>query len=120
MADIDIRRAHNLGHAAARAAADRMAERLGRKFDLKGDWDGDVLRFERPGVTGSLTVGPKDLHLSVALGFLLKAMRGSIEQAIQHELEAALGAQPSHGAAPRGTEKPASRKKAAPPRKKGG
>jgi len=116
MADIDIRRAHNLGHAAARAAADRMAERLGRKFDLRGDWDGDVLRFERPGVTGSLTVGPKDLHLSVALGFLLKAMRGSIEQAIRHELDALFAAAPAKA------EKPAkpTPKKAAPPRKKGG
>ena len=116
MADIDIRRAHNLGHAAARAAADRMAERLGRKFDLKGDWDGDVLRFERPGVTGSLTVGPKDLHLSVALGFLLKAMRGSIEQAIQHELDALFAAAPAKA------EKAAKPmpKKAAPPRKRGG
>ena len=112
MADIDIRRAHNLGHAAARAAADRMAASLGRKFDLKGDWDGDVLRFQRPGVTGSLTVGPKDLHLSVALGFLLKAMKGSIEQAIQHELDSMLAAKAE---AP-----PAKAKKDAPPRKKGG
>ena len=113
MADIDIRRAHNLGKAAARAAADRMADKLGRKFDLRGDWDGDVLRFERPGVTGSLTVGPKDLHLSVALGFLLKAMKGSIEQSIRHELDALFAAQPAKAAKPMA-------KKAAPPRKKGG
>ena len=110
MADIDIRRAHHLGHAAARAAADRMAEHLGRKFDLKGDWDGDVLRFQRPGVTGSLTVGPKDLHLSVALGFLLKAMKGSIEQAIRHELDELFAEKPTK----------ATPKKAAAPRKKGG
>ena len=110
MADIDIRRAHHLGRAAARAAADRLADKLGRKFDLKGDWDGDVLRFERPGVTGSLTVGPKDLHLSVALGFLLKAMKGSIEQAIRHELDSLF------------VEKPpaATPKKASGSRKKGG
>lgn len=113
MADIDIRRTHNLGRQAARAAADRMAEHLGRKFDLKGDWDGDVLRFERPGVTGALTVGPKDLHLSVALGFLLKAMKGSIEQAIRHELDALFAKPPAK------PEKPKS-KKDAPPRKKGG
>src|SRR5260370_979776 len=49
MADIEIRRTHGMGRAAARAAADRMAEHLGRKFGLKGDWDGDVLRFQRPG-----------------------------------------------------------------------
>ena len=87
MADIEIRRVHNLGMKAARAAADRMAEHLGRKFDLKGDWDGNVLHFERPGVTGSLAISDKDLDLRVALGFLLKAMRGSIEAAVRHELD---------------------------------
>jgi putative polyhydroxyalkanoate system protein len=95
LADIEIRRAHTLGVAGAREAADRVAERLARKFDLRGDWDGDVLRFERPGVTGALTVGPKDLHLSVTLGLLLKAMRASIEEAVRHELDAMLAAAPA-------------------------
>src|SRR5260221_11243230 len=86
MADIDIHRVHNLGLKAARAAADRMAEHLGRKFDLKGDWEGNVLTFQRPGVTGSLAISDKDLRLSGSLGFLLKAMKGSIEDTIPHEL----------------------------------
>jgi putative polyhydroxyalkanoate system protein len=86
MADIELQRIHNLGLEAARAA-DRMAEQLGRKFDLKGAWQGNVLRFERPGVTGSLAITDKDLKLSVALGFLLKAMKGSIEKAVEHELD---------------------------------
>ena len=87
MADIDIRRTHALGLTGARAAAERMAEQLGRKFDLKGDWRGDVLHFERPGVTGSLAIGAHDLHLSVALGFMLKAMKGSIQSAVEQELD---------------------------------
>ena len=87
MADIDIKRAHNMGLKAARAAADKMAEHLGRKFGLKGGWRGNVLNFERPGVTGSLAVDDKDLRLSVSLGFLLKAMRGSIEGAVNEELD---------------------------------
>ena len=108
MADIDIRRTHDLGMTGARKAADQMAEKLGRKFDLRGDWDGDVLRFERPGVTGTLTVSPKDLHLSVALGFLLKAMKSSIEAAVRQELDAVLAAPPP------------TKKKGPAPRKKGG
>src|SRR5258706_9091939 len=87
MADIDITRVHNLGLAAARTAADRMADQLGRKFDLKGAWSGNTLTFERPGVSGTLKIGDQDLHLSVALGFLLKAMKGSIEKAVVHELD---------------------------------
>jgi putative polyhydroxyalkanoate system protein len=115
MADIDIRRAHHMSPADARKAADRMADKLGRKFGLAGDWDGDVLRFERPGVTGSLTMGPKDLHLVVTLGFLLKAMKGSIEQAIQHEMDELFAARQEPAAKPA-----AKAKKASPPRKKGG
>ena len=87
MADIEIRRVHGMAQAAAREAAGRVAEKLSRKFGLRGDWDGDVLRFQGSGVTGTVVVGPKDVSLSVALGLLLKAMKGSIEQSIQHELD---------------------------------
>ena len=87
MADIEITRAHALGLEGARAAARQMQEDLARKFGLKGAWEGDTLRFERPGLTGSLAVGAETLHLSVALGFMLKAMRGSIETSVRHEIE---------------------------------
>lgn len=119
MADIEVQRVHNLGLKAARTAADTMADHLGRKFGLKGDWDGNVLKFERPGVTGSLAVTDKDLKLSVALGFLLKAMKGSIEQAVLRELDQLFaetrGAKPASAASSAGV-KP---KKATPSGKKG-
>src|SRR5690349_16164200 len=87
MADIDIKRSHNLGLKAARTAADKMAEHLGKKFGLAGKWAGNVLNFERPGVTGSLAVDDKDLRLTVNLGLLLKMMRPSIEGAVHEELD---------------------------------
>jgi len=91
VADIDIRRPHGLGMAKAREAADRMAAELARKFGLQGDWRGDVLHFQRPGVTGSLTVAEREIHLVVALGFMLKAMRGSIESAVDREMATLFG-----------------------------
>jgi putative polyhydroxyalkanoate system protein len=103
MADIEISRVHNLGMKAARVAADEMAAHLGRKFDLKGTWEGNVLRFERPGVSGFLAITDKDLDLSVSLGFLLRAMRGSIESAIRHELDKLFAASPP--SSPRATAK---------------
>jgi putative polyhydroxyalkanoate system protein len=114
MADIEIKRIHNLGIKAARSAADRMAEKLGTKFGLKGDWHGNVLRFDRPGVTGSLAISDKDMNLSVSLGFLLKAMKGSIETAVRQELDKLFPEKPA--AAPPKAVKP---KKAAPRPKKG-
>jgi putative polyhydroxyalkanoate system protein len=116
MPDIDIKRAHGLGLKAARAAADKMAEHLGRKFGLRGDWSGNVMNFERPGVTGSLAVDEKDLRLTVSLGFLLKAMRGSIEGAVNEELDKLFAGKPS----PKAKEASPRPKKAAARPKKGG
>jgi|SRR4051812_37691120 putative polyhydroxyalkanoate system protein len=112
MADIDIRRTHGMDFAQARVAARQMADDLGRKFGLKGDWDGDELRFQGTGVTGKLLVDAKEVVLSVALGFLLKAMKPSIEKAIQNELDSLF--------AKKAAPAPATKKKAPPPRKKGG
>ncbi len=87
MADIEIRRTHGLGIEAARAAAEHMMARLGKQFGLKGTWEGDTLRFERPGVRGSLALTADSVRLSVTLGFLLRAMKGSIERAVIEELD---------------------------------
>jgi putative polyhydroxyalkanoate system protein len=87
MADIDLRRVHGLGLEGARAAADSMMATLAQRFGLRGQWHENVLKFERPGVTGALAVDERNLHLSVSLGFLLKAMRGSIESAVLRELD---------------------------------
>ncbi len=46
-----------------------------------------MLRFERSGVAGTLALTDKDLHLSISLGFLLKAMKASIEKSVVHELD---------------------------------
>jgi putative polyhydroxyalkanoate system protein len=115
MADIELHRVHNLGLKAARVAADKMAEHLGQKFGLTGDWQGNTLKFERPGVSGSLAITDKDLRLSVALGFLLKAMKGSIEQAVVHELDKLFAK-----SAPATPSKAAPKPKKAPPRPKKG
>lgn len=108
MADIDIHLAHTLGLKGGRDAADRMAEHLGRRFGLKGDWEGNVLSFTRPGVTGTLAISDKALDLSVSLGFLLKAMKSSIESAVLEELDELFA------------KAPAATPKKAPPRPKRG
>ena len=92
MADIDLKRVHHLGMKAARHAADEMAKDLGRKFGLAGAWTGNTLHFDRPGVAGKLVLTEHDLHLTVTLGFLLKALRGSIERAVHEELDSLFAA----------------------------
>ena len=116
MPDIDVKRSHALGLEGARAAAERMSDALSRKFDLKGKWSGNTLTFERSGVSGTLDVTAKDLRLAVTLGFLLKAMKGSIERAVTEELDQLVATKP----APAKKDEPARPKKAAAPKKKGG
>ena len=88
MADIQLTRTHGLGLSAARTAADTMSSHLSKKFGLQGRWSGNTLHFERPGVTGSLAITERDLALSVTLvGFLMKAMKGSIERSVNEELD---------------------------------
>lgn len=117
MADIDLKRVHHLGMKAARHAADEMAADLGRKFGLAGRWEGNILHFDRPGVTGKLALTEKDLHLTVTLGFLLKALRGSIERAVHEELDSLFA---SKGAAKPPAKKPVSPKSGSGGRKKAG
>jgi putative polyhydroxyalkanoate system protein len=118
VADIDLKREHGLGLPAARKAADKMAEDLGRKFNLVGSWTGNTLHFDRPGVAGTLALTDKDLHLSVKLGFLLKALRGPIERAVHEELDA-LFAKQSPAKKPAAPKAAPSPKKATGARKKG-
>ncbi|HUJ00980.1 MAG TPA: polyhydroxyalkanoic acid system family protein [Usitatibacter sp.] len=126
MADIEIHRDHCMGLAAARRAAEQMAADLGRKFDVHGSWQGDTLRFDRPGVSGFVVLTDKDLRLSISLGFLLKAMRASIEKLIHQELDAlfpaAAAGAPRATASPRASRAPraATAKKASKRPKRGG
>jgi len=90
MADIRISRNHELGLQEAMVAADKMAQKLGEKFDLNGDWSGNRLNFHRPGVTGYLLVSEASVEMEVSLGFMLKMMRGPIENAVHEQLDQVL------------------------------
>jgi putative polyhydroxyalkanoate system protein len=121
MADIALKRTHALGLKGARTAADKMAVKLGEKFDLKGTWSGNIMNFARPGVTGTLEVSDHDMKLEVSLGFMLKMMKGPIEQSVHEQLDKALKdgaakAEPVAKAAAKSTaatvaKKPAAKKK---------
>lgn len=90
MPDIALKRVHALGLKGAKTAADKMAEKLGEKFDLAGTWKGNVMSFSRPGVNGTLAISESDMTLEVSLGFLLKAMKGPIENAVNEQLDKVL------------------------------
>jgi len=68
-----------------------MSARLSEAFDMEFAWEGDVLRFQRSGVDGQLTLGHKEVLIDAELGFLLAMMKPKIEQSIHENLDRIFG-----------------------------
>lgn len=92
MASLSIVKAHSLSHQQAKAAAERVAQDLRSRFALAYRWDGDRIAFERPGLAGELTIGPKEVRLDCTLGFLLSALKPAIENEVHKEFDRRFGA----------------------------
>lgn len=82
MSEIMIRRPHGKSLAEARAAAAHMAAELNEEFDLSYAWTGNVMHFKRPGVSGQLAVDEREVALDIRLGFLLFALKPTIEREV--------------------------------------
>ncbi len=82
MSEITIRRQHGKTNAEARASAEHMASELKEEFDLDYAWNGNVMRFKRPGVAGELSLDDKEVALHIRLGFLLFALKPTIEREV--------------------------------------
>ena len=91
MANINIKRAHNLGRNVARQKVEEIAHHLQDKLNAKWSWKGDSLHFQRSGASGSVDVGDDYVEFNVKLGMLLTPMKGTIENAIQQEVNKSLG-----------------------------
>ena len=82
MAAIVVRRHHALGLAKAKGLAQSIARRLKADYGGSFAWHGDVLRFERPGASGSVAVSKEGFEVHVELGLLLTPLRSRIEREI--------------------------------------
>lgn len=91
MATIRIERSHRLSHDDARALVERVARDLEKRFDLRWSWDGDDVRFARPGASGLMHVGATSLVLEVRLGLLLSPLKPAIERQMHAHLDALEG-----------------------------
>jgi putative polyhydroxyalkanoate system protein len=86
MANISIVQAHQLSADQAREAAGQVADKLARDYDLACNWDGNVLRFERSGVQGALTLQEREAQLEIKLGFLMSAFSAAIEAKVAEKM----------------------------------
>ena len=91
MSKIDIRHPHSQPMAKARKSLEDVAAKLDDRFGMQSRWEGDTLHFSRSGVDGHIALAPDSLHVTAQLGFLLSAMKGSIEQEIRRVLDEKFG-----------------------------
>ena len=82
MNDITIRRKHGKTPADARASAEHMASELQEEFDLNYAWEGNLMRFKRPGISGELALDDEEVALRIHLSFFLSALKPTIEREV--------------------------------------
>ena len=82
MPTIVVRRKHGLGLAGARRLAESMARKLREDYGGSFAWEGDDLRFQRIGASGSVAVTKEGFQVRVELGVLLSPLRSRIEREI--------------------------------------
>ena len=91
MSTIDIHAHHTLSHEDALTAADELSSDLAKKFGIDYGWEDEVIHFERPGVSGQITVNETELSIQANLGFMLMMLKGPIEQEIVSYLKEHFG-----------------------------
>jgi putative polyhydroxyalkanoate system protein len=91
MATISISRKHKKSLPDARAAVDRVAKGIAKKFSVSHEWEGDTLHFSRMGVDGHIALGKGTVKVEANLGFLLMAIRSSVEDEIERYLDKEFG-----------------------------
>jgi putative polyhydroxyalkanoate system protein len=92
MAKISITRSHALGLAGAKQAIDTIGADLAAKYQVTHQWAGNTLKVSRSGLDGTLEVTDTTVIINLNLGFLLSAVKGQIENAINAELDQRLTA----------------------------
>ena len=86
MSEISIVQEHTLSPEQARDAAQQVAQRIATEYGLACKWDGDVLRFERSGVEGALTLEDQRAAMRIRLGFFMGAFAPAIEAKVAEKM----------------------------------
>jgi putative polyhydroxyalkanoate system protein len=95
MATIDITRNHSLPLDAAKSKAEELAKGMEQKFGIQWKWDGNTIRFDAPGgaakgTKGEVAVSDKNVRVAIDLPFMLRVMKGTIEEKVNEKLSTLL------------------------------
>ena len=91
MATIELSQAHTLPLDEAKKKAEELAKGMESKLGITWQWAGDVIKFEAPagaakGTKGEVAVTTSAVKVSVDLPFMLRVMKGTIEEKIKEKL----------------------------------
>jgi len=95
MATIDVSRSHSLPKDEAKKRAEELAKGMEQKLGLKWQWNGDKIDFHAPsgaakGAKGTVSVTDSAVRVEIDLPFMLKMMKGTIEDKVNERLKALL------------------------------
>ncbi len=91
MADIDIDKSHSLEITDARARLEKMAGELQTQYGIKSAWTGNTAILSGTGLkTGKVELTDNAINVQINLGFLAKAMKGTIQKQVNIALDNAL------------------------------
>lgn len=95
MATIDIKRAHSLPLEDAKKKAEELAKGMQTKFGIVWKWEGNSIKFDAPsgaakGTKGEVAVSEKDVRVAIDLPFMLRVMKGTIEDKVNEKLNGLL------------------------------
>lgn len=93
MATIDISRPHSLSIDDAKKKAEDLAKGMADRLGMEWKWEGDTIRFNAAsgaakGTSGEVSVSDKNVRVTVDLPFMLRVMKGTIEDKIKEKLDA--------------------------------
>jgi putative polyhydroxyalkanoate system protein len=91
MATIELSKAHTLPLDDAKKRAEDLARGMESKLGLSWKWEGDTIHFNAPsgaakGTTGTVAVSSAEVRVAVDLPFMLRVMKGTIEEKIKEKL----------------------------------
>jgi putative polyhydroxyalkanoate system protein len=95
MATIDISRNHTLPLEDVKKKAEELVKSIEQKLGIQWKWDGNTIRFDAPsgaakGTKGELNVTEKNVRIAIDLPFMLRVMKGTIEDKVNEKLNAVL------------------------------
>ncbi len=87
MADIYIRREHDLSLDEAHALMDELAAEMAEALNISYRKQGDTLIFRRTGAQGSIRLTESEIVIEATLGMMLRVMRPTLVDAIESKLD---------------------------------